>query len=140
MKRIILIMIGLSVVVLAAFVRDDSTGIVTDTTTGLNWQDNETVSKSWIQAIDYCEALTLGGYDDWRLPNQNELRSIVDRSKKNPAIDNSFKTIDISNSYWSSTTVYEYNNLAWLVSFSIGYGNKNSKSYEFNVRCVRDGQ
>ena len=139
MRQIFLIMIGLSVSIWADFTRDSTTQIVTDTNTKLQWQDNEIVSKKWTEAIDYCEALTLGGYNDWRLPNQNELRSIADRSKNKPAISSTFQNV-VSNYYWSSSTVVGYEYLAWSVYFRYGYeywGGKSGVSY---VRCVRDGQ
>lgn len=31
----------------------------------------------WESAVDYCENLVEGGYDDWHLPNIDELRSLV---------------------------------------------------------------
>ena len=139
MKKIILITIGLSVSIWANFTRDNNTKIVTDNSTKLQWQDNESVSKKWTDAIDYCEALTLGGYNDWRLPNQNELRSIADRSKSNPAIDNAFKNV-VSPYYWSSSTVVGNEDGAWGVAFSYGGDYWDRKSYEGYVRCVRDGQ
>jgi len=53
-----------------------------DTTTGYLWQTlpNET-GLSWTNAMDYCENLSLGGYEDWRLPSLSELRSIVSGCK-----------------------------------------------------------
>ena len=32
-----------------------------------------THTDEWIGAIDYCESLDLGGKNDWRMPNINEL-------------------------------------------------------------------
>ena len=61
------------------YTRDDSKEIVTDKVTGLQWQDNseaKTVSKNWSDAKSYCEALTLGGHNDWRLPTIEELESM----------------------------------------------------------------
>jgi hypothetical protein len=52
--------------------------IVTDSKTKLMWQDNadaSTVTRNWQGAIDYCESLNFGGYNDWRLPNIRELQS-----------------------------------------------------------------
>ena len=139
MRRILLITIGLSVSIWANFTRDNNTKIVTDNSTKLQWQDNESVSKKWTDAIDYCEALTLGGYNDWRLPNLNELRSIVDRSKSNPAIDSTFKNV-VSYNDWSSSTVVGYEDHAWGVTFGDGNDRWYYKSNEGYVRCVRDGQ
>ena len=139
MRRILLITIGLSVSIWADFTRDNTTQIVTDTNTKLQWQDNESVSKKWTEAIDYCEALTLGGYNDWRLPNQNELRSIADRSKREPAISSTFQYVAYYY-YWSSSTVVGDEYRAWGVNFNYGYDDWRNKSDEYYVRCVRDGQ
>jgi hypothetical protein len=142
MKQILLILIGLSITIQADdFSRDDSTNIVTDSLTNLQWQDDEeakTVEKDWQSAIDYCEALELGGKDDWRLPNYTELKSIVDRGSFNPAIYSSFQNI-ASNNYWSSTTNASISSFAWVVNFDYGYDYYNDKSYSYFVRCVRAG-
>ena len=51
--------------------------IVTDSATGLEWQDDAVGTKTtWQDAIARCEALTLDAKSDWRLPNLNELTSI----------------------------------------------------------------
>ena len=139
MKQILLIMIGLSISLFADFTRDDTTKIVTDNETGLQWQDNKTVYKTWQSAINYCEALTLGDYDDWRLPNINELLSIVDDTKINPSMSSVFKSFASSN-YWSSTTNAYYSSNAWLVGFYYGYQDYNNKNNSIYVRCVRAGQ
>lgn len=144
MKRILLIMIGFSLWLNAGFTRD-ANGIVSDSTTGLQWQDDYSDNKgsiksaTWSDALGYCEGLTLGGLDDWRLPNVNELYGIGDRSRYNPAIDSTFQNV-IPNYYWSSTTTaYDADN-AWVVHFNSGNDNWNNKSASFYVRCVRDGQ
>ncbi len=142
MKHILLIMIGLSI--LNAEIIRDSNGIVTDTSTKLQWQDDTVgfVIVDWEPAINRCESLFLGGYSDWRLPNINELKSIVDRSKISPAIVDGFVNTS-SNRYWSSTNrvsvIMEY---AWTVDFSDGDSVQTNKtnSYFTYVRCVRDGE
>ena len=139
MKQILLILISLSSLSLAEFTRNGD--IVTDTISKLQWQDDTIGSKmEWQEAIDYCEnTLKLGGYKDWRLPNINELKSIVDRDKYNPAIVNGFKNTS-SHAYWSSTTNQSDNYYTWVVIFDYGliaYSNKDYYGGLF-VRCVRD--
>ena len=136
MRRILFSMIGLSVLLFADFSRDDTTQIVTDSTTELQWQDDANVTKTWREAIDYCELLTLGGYDDWRLPNFNELYYLADRSKANPAIDSKFHNV-VSDGYWSSTSVVGHEDSAWLVGFYFGGDGLVVKSHSYDVRCVR---
>jgi len=148
-------LIGLSVVSQAdRFTRDDSTNIVTDTQTHLQWQDepytqaeedayNNDVESGkalyWANAINYCENLTLGGKDDWRLPNYNELYYIADRSTYNPALSSVFVNV-LSSYYWSSTTYVSNTSLAWFVYFGYGNDGYNDKSTSYFVRCVRAGQ
>ena len=137
MKIILLIMIGLSILN-ADFTK--SGDIVTDSISGLEWQDDAVGSTmTWENAITQCESLTLGGHSDWRLPNINELKSIVDRSKVNPAVVTGF-TSTSSASYWSSTTYEGRKDGAWDVGFSSGYVGYGLKDYNYYVRCVRDGQ
>ena len=139
MKVILLLMIGLSMLH-AELTRDATTGIVTDSTTGLMWQDNEVGTLiNWQGAIDRCEALTLGTHSDWRLPNINELTSLVDDTRYDPAISSEFQNT-ISYIYWSSTT-YAFNaDYAWLLGFTLGAQGGSRKTNSRYVRCVRAGQ
>lgn len=139
MRVILLIMIGLSLLY-AELTRDAATGIVSDSATGLEWQDNEIgTTTNWQGAIDRCEALTLGSHSDWRLPNLNELKSIVDRSKVNLAIKDGF--INTSSSrYWSSTTNEGSRFFAWVVRFDFGGVSRYTRGSKLFVRCVRAGQ
>jgi len=140
MKKILLIIIGLNLCVYADFTRDNTTQIVTDNATGLQWQDNDfNATKSWTEAIDYCETLTLGSHTDWRLPNFNELFSIPDRSKSHPAIDSTFKNV-VQNWHWSSTTAVGKEESAWIVGLVYGDDDQSLKSKDRYVKCVRGGQ
>ena len=120
--------------------RDESNEIIKDMTNGLMWQDNETVQKDWENAIDYCENLTLAGYDDWRLPNIYELYFMFDRTKENPALDtNIFIHTDTSPGafYWSSTTNPLSTYYANIVDVKNGKLTGYGKLATGNVRCVR---
>ncbi len=149
MKTILLIMIGLSSLSIAITRIDTrftkANGVVTDSKTTLEWQDdysdnaNSIKSAKWTDAIDYCEGLTLNGQSDWRLPNKKELLSIVDYGTYHPAISSVFEKTT-SYGYWSSTTYASYTNLAWGVDFSYGYTLNSYKARSSNVvRCVRAG-
>ena len=147
MRRVLWILIGLSVMIQAGdrFVRDATAEIVSDAQTGLQWQDDSDTkdhTRDWQSAIAYCEALdttATSGYDDWRLPNTNELYSIADMSIYDPALSGVFENI-ASSYYWSSTTYEDYHEYAWVVSFYDGYVYRGSKGNDYYVRCVRDGQ
>ena len=137
MRVILLIMIGLSLLQ-ADFSKTGD--IVKDSVSGLEFQDDAVGSSmKWEAAISHCEALSLGGHSDWRLPNINELKTIVDRSKRNPAIVDAF-THTSSNFCWSSTTYEGNKGNAWIVDFSNGNVSDNFKGNSDYVRCVRDGQ
>ena len=141
MKTILFMIIGLSSFIWADFTRLN--GVVTDNTTGLEWQDeysatNRGIIKSgtWEHSIDYCESLSLDGRN-WRLPNKKELQSILDRSKYNPAIDTNTFIKTQTNYYWSSTTSLNRHNEAWVIKFSHGVFARSGKLGHHHVRCVR---
>jgi hypothetical protein len=144
MKKILLVLIGVSVLALADMSRD-ATGIVTDSATALQWQDDYSDNggdikiANWKDAIGYCNELSLGGHNDWRLPNKNELLSIVDYTKSYPAISDEFQNTS-SDYYWSSTTRASPPSHAWGVHFGGGHSYYNGKTHYNLVRCARSGQ
>lgn len=93
-------------------------GTVSDRATGLTWmQADSGRGMDWEHALAYCQALTLAGRDDWRLPDAKELHSIVDYTRApdvtgTPALDPIFAATPIVERdgsrnwpyYWSSTT------------------------------------
>lgn len=138
MKILWILLLGLTLVP-ATFSRN--LDIVTDNELKLQWQDNENQSSltvsDWDTAINHCKNLTLDGIG-WRLPNIRELKSIVDRSRVNPAIDNTFNFTEKVVDYWSSSTEEERFNRAWNTNFFEGISATSPKADSQNVRCVRD--
>ena len=60
---------------------DNGNGIITDNLTGLMWEKSfSSTVRTWAQALTYAEGLTLAGFDDWHLPNINQLESITSPS------------------------------------------------------------
>jgi len=123
---------------------DNQDGTISDTVTGLVWQqgdsENDGRVNSWKDALAYCEELNLAGRSDWRLPNIRELQSIVDYSRFDPASDPVFKCP--SRSYWSSSTpcaYAHYSRVAWIVDLYTGEVDIALKSvYHVSARCVRN--
>ena len=121
---------------------DIGDGTVTDTSTGLMWQQQATHAgtMTWEQALAYCEGLSLGGYTDWRLPAKKELISLVDDSRYNPSINTDYFPGTAASWYWSSTTDVNSTGYAWSVHFDGGYVFHLNKSTAGYVRAVRGGQ
>ena len=107
----------------------------------LMWQDEPiesmATSKTWDEAISYCNQLTLNNYNDWRLPFKYELEKVnVDKFIGG--------TINSGTTYWSKTTAM-YNNekkafTVRLYPWTLPSSEKSSiKDYLKNdVRCVRN--
>ena len=110
-----------------------------DQATGLIWQDAQADVDNWESALSYCEQLTHGGHSDWRLPNINELLTLVNKKLYTPA--STFPgEITFPCSLWSSTSYIdnEYGAFAWVVSLG-GGGIERQRKEDFNPRalCVR---
>jgi len=93
---------------------DNGNGTVTDNLTGLIWLKNATCfgQETWASALTSANSLASGSCGltdgsvagDWRLPNINEMLSLVDTSHKAPALPTGhpFTNLVLS-SYWTST-------------------------------------
>jgi len=120
---------------------DNGDGTITDTSTGLMWQQ-ATISMTWEMALLYCKGLQYGGHMDWRLPTIKELISLVNFTNNNPSIISKyFPNTIINTDYWSSTTNTDNTDSAWGVSFIYGnYNGSLDKGSIYYVRPVRGGQ
>ena len=104
---------------------------VIDNNLGLEWQQTIPNSQfdSWAYAVAYCSDLEYGGHTDWRLPAYNELLSIVDYGRYDPAIDEKYFPNTQSGPFWTMNKE--------TVSFSLPSSSHNSSIYYGYVRCVR---
>lgn len=120
---------------------------VTDNLTGLMWTRNANLpagTRTWQQALDDANALILCGFDDWRLPNRKELRSLINYNlADNAATLNTLGFINVqANLYWSSstfvpTTIPPAGN-AWVAVMRDGdedFRNKTDSSFVWPVRA-----
>ena len=131
---------------------DNGDGTVTDQLTGLMWlKDGGCMRKNWNTALStitdfnnnprkYSCLRYAANYADWRLPNMNELESLVNYGASNSASWlNSQGFVNMkSSSYWSSTTYRGGTTQAWTVSIYNGTGSMSSKYGTLYVLPVRD--
>jgi hypothetical protein len=129
--------------VFAAYINNGD-GTVTDTETGLMWQRETVTDISWQAGLDYADALTLAAYDDWRLPNRNELEAIIHYVYDvfiPPYIDVTAFPGTVSSYYWSSTPFASYND---GYAFCVNFGSRGTygcpRERPIAVRAVRGGQ
>jgi len=94
---------------------------------------------SHADAVMYCDGLVLGGASDSRLPERNELMSIVDVSKYDPAYDTSvFPAPDASvRHFWSSDLTPIFFSRPWFVAFREGGLSFADPTSDAGTRCVR---
>ena len=83
-------------------------------------------ARTWSQAMSACHGLSYGGYDDWYLPNEEELNAMYQKKSSIGGFSGTY--------YWSST---EGSGYVCYQNFYDGkqYWNYESKTYW--VRCVR---
>jgi len=150
---------------------DNGDGTVTDNETGLTWEkksdDGSIHDKDdlyiWTDAfgvfIAALNTASFAGHNDWRVPNQIELQSLIDLSEQDPAVGSAFNNNCGANSsgnpgclvancscvgalagYWSSTFARPNPLYAWSVFFNFGFVGNSHKTVEtLHVRAVRGG-
>ncbi|MFN5209964.1 MAG: DUF1566 domain-containing protein [Bacteroidota bacterium] len=101
---------------------DNGDGTLTDTITGLMWQKGDGGEMRYASALVYCDTLTLGGYNDWRLPKPHEAFSLMNLQNVNPALNQIF--INTTAEYWY-TSVLQANDTGkiWATNAGGGIGN-----------------
>ena len=148
---------------LASAYADNGNGTITDTRTGLIWEklsDDGTIhdkdtAGTWTNAFSTKVAMlnadSFAGFTDWRVPNVNELQSLVSYGASYPAINAAFNancapTCSVLtcsctqlSAYWSSSTYQDIPSRAWVVYFNDGYVVGYLKTDNGYVRAVRGG-
>lgn len=98
---------------------------------------------SWSNALNAAQTVNasggFAGYADWRLPNKNELASIVEERCWTPAINAVVFPGTPPDFFWSSSP-YEADNRARYVDFDNGLVSINQRFIAVMVRLVRAGQ
>ncbi len=119
----------------------DNGDTITDRATGLTWQKsgspnymNYENAKAYIQELN---SKKFAGFNDWRLPTVDELKSLLTQEKQsnnlyiNPIFD--------ENQSWCWTSDIRASGGAWHVNFNFGYISWYNVSYNY-ARAVRSGQ
>ena len=65
-----------------SIVKVKSVEVVKDSTTGFTWSVTNFSTDKWEEALSYCMKLDYAGYNKWRLPNKNELASLIGFDEK----------------------------------------------------------
>ena len=124
-------------------VKDNNTGLIWEIKscdkTDFNFKDNK---YNWENAKEYIIQLNKQGYgefNDWRLPNREELRSIVNYNGQIPAVDTKYFPSCLPNFYWSNFTYAKDPSFIWGCYFAYGCTICYLKDSLYYIRAVRGG-
>ena len=118
--------------------------VVFDHLTGFTWPRDANLGESpmtWQEAFAFIAGMNRrkwSGFDDWRLPNRRELRSLMSYQTKKPSLpmDHPFTNIFLG-WHWTSTTAAIHPAYAWrlhLEGARMFYGRKDEYSLLWPVR------
>jgi len=118
----------------------NKSNVVLDKKNAIYWQDDlasQENSQDWDDAVEYCHKLVLNSMNNWRLPTFNELLSIVDYSRVDPAINPVFEYVN-EDTYWTSVDFSATSSRAWTIDFRTGKSYYSYKTTNHTIRCVKD--
>jgi hypothetical protein len=134
---------------------DNKDGTITDSLTKLIWLKNMNCfgMLDWKDAALAAKGLKQGdcgpnpdlvlsdgsSAGDWRLPTMTELCTLIDFSRRTPALPKGHMFFNVPSGYhWSATTLDDHSGMAWIVYFESGttcYENmKNRAGHIWPVR------
>jgi hypothetical protein len=94
----------------------------------------------WQSALQTAESHQQDGASDWRLPNRNELASIVESRCFQPAINATVFPDTGPLVYWTSSQLVAQPGQAWTVQFDHGAVQSANRTAAHAVRLVRENQ
>ncbi|MFH1059195.1 MAG: DUF1566 domain-containing protein [Pseudomonadota bacterium] len=112
--------------------------VARDRLTGLVWLRSADAANglvTWDGALAAVAGLNqrrAAGRGDWRLPNLNELESLVDTSRHSPALPAGHPFLAVRETYWSATTSLYEPAWAWalyLAKGACGVGQKKDPHF-----------
>ena len=123
---------------------DNNDGTVTDNLTGLLWEQktegNEPIILSYNDAQAYCENLSLGDSDDWRVPTRKEYSTLINMSRLSPSLDITYFPYYTSSAttihYWTASDYHDDPTKVWKMQLSWGIIEVASKQEMNKIRCV----
>lgn len=120
--------------------------VVIDRATGLMWAAdyneagcNNGDSDNWSNFLTYVSTLTFAGFSDWRMPNVNELLSIMNHGANNPAIYTDFFKNFSTGNFFTSTTCDYKTTYVYYVAIEEGWTWEYGKTSIGKVIVVRGG-
>lgn len=121
--------------------------------TGLVWQrcalgqtwngagcDGTPDALGWEVALQAAVAHTQQGRSDWRLPNRNELASLIENRCATPALNISIFPDAPAQESWTSSPAVGAAGQAWAVDFATGAVSASPLNQPNAVRLVRGGE
>lgn len=77
----------------------------------------------WNDLLNATNTKKLCGFDDWRIPTIDELKTLVANTAKKPVIDSTIFPLTLAMPYWSVSTYQNYPEHAQTVDFATGASN-----------------
>ena len=124
-------------------VKDNNTGLIWEVKSprenDFNFKGRKYTFEAAKEYISYLNKIHYAGFSDWRLPNREELRSIVDYSGVIPAVDKKYFPSCLAEFYWSDDPFIKDENFIWGVYFAYGCGICYLRDSLYGVRAARAG-
>jgi hypothetical protein len=131
---------------------DNGNFTITDNLTGLIWLKLADCfgTRTWNQALADANGLANGACGlsdgssagDWRLPNVQEMLSLINYGSSAPAIPagHPFTTVRYDAPYWTSTVLYDWPDYIWYVNMNYGDHYQGYTESTYYVWPVRGGR
>ena len=129
-----------------------SNGLVQDPLSGLTWYrcgagqtwlngecQGQPIRLPFEDAQTWAANVTLAGFDDWRVPETDDMTTLVEADCKSPSINTRIFSGIEPEVYWSSESNFWMRPMAWSFFFYRGhYFSKQAKGEPLRFMLVRD--